>query len=54
MRKLILKFKQTPDYEVLTEMFQLKRLGYAILFNVFAISTMYGLLELYLIFKYGF
>ena len=54
MKNLILKFKETPEYEVLSEIFKVKRLGYAILLNVCAISTMYGLLELYLIFKYGF
>lgn len=54
MRNYILKFKQTAEYEVLSEIFKLKRLAYAALFNVTALGMMYGVLELYLIYKYGY
>lgn len=54
MRNFIQNFKQTADYEVLSEVFKLKRLALAALFNVSAFAFMYGVLELYLIYKYGF
>lgn len=54
MRNFIQNFKQTADYEVLSEVFKLKRLALAVLFNVLAFATMYGVLELFLIYKYGY
>lgn len=54
MRNIIRNFKQTAEYEVLSEIFKLKRLAYAALLNVTALGMMYGILELFLIYKYGF
>jgi len=54
MRNFIQNFKQTADYEVLAEIFKLKRLALAALFNVLAFASMYGILELFLIYKYGY
>jgi hypothetical protein len=54
MRNIIRNFKQTADYEVLSEVFKLKRLALAALFNVLAFASMYGILELFLIYKYGY
>jgi hypothetical protein len=53
MRNIIKNFKQTSEYEVLSEIFKLKRLGLAIIFNILGFASMYGILELYLIYKYG-
>jgi hypothetical protein len=52
MRNIIRNFKQTSEYEVLLEIFNLKRLALAALFNILAIASMYGMLELFLIYKY--
>ncbi len=53
MRNIIRNFKQTAEYEVLSEIFKLKRLALAALFNFLALASMYGMLELFLIYKYG-
>ena len=54
MRNIIQNFKKTADYQVLVEVFKLKRLALSALFNVLAFVSMYATLELFLIYKYGF
>ena len=53
MKNKIQKFKKSADYIVLAEIFTKKNILYGILFNVCIMGSMYGALELWLMFKFG-